>query len=443
MIHSRAFRFLFVIALGTAGNVSANGVLRNGAGGRSMGVAGASVAAPLDPVAALYANPAGLAAMRAPALTLGAMAIYADATFTGGVEASVDLDEPFGIAPELALAVPLRDTPVTLGLSVIPEVTRLSQWYYTDAPGGLDGNTSYGFRLHNAEIISVRTALGAGWQVNDQLSVGASAGLAWQDISLHAPFIFQSFAPLRGIKTPLNLDTEDHDAWNADLGLLYKATDKLTLGLNFRTKTDITSEGTAAGNADVQLQNLGLGAARSDFRYDAEVETALPAVLTAGVHFKHTKRLHFSAQVDWINWSDSFDTLVVHLSNGNNADLNAIAGGSSLTDRIPLDWDDVFVGRLGVEYSPADRWWLRAGYAYGDNPIPNRNLTPLNAAISEHTLTAGVGYVAEKWNADFAWQYDLPHGENTGVSNILDGEYSGTSTKLAAHWFGLSVTRRF
>jgi long-chain fatty acid transport protein len=436
-------RSAFLILLCSAAPVLANGVNRNGAGARSMGVAGASVGAPLDPVAAMYANPAGLAAMRDSTLTLGAMAIYADAKFTGGVESSVDLSEPFGIAPELALAIPLRDAPVTLGVSVIPEVTRLSEWYYTDAPGGLDGNTSYGFRLHNAEIVSVRAALGAGWQVNEQLSVGASAGLAWQDISLQAPFIFQNFAPLRGIKTLLNLDTEDHDAWNGDIGLLYKASDRLTLGLNFRTKTDITSEGTAAGNADVQLQNLGLGAARPDFRYDATVETALPASLTAGLHYKHTERVHFSAQVDWINWSDSFDTLVIHLSNGNNADLNGLAGGSSLTDRIPLDWGDAWVGRIGVEYSPADRWWLRAGYAYGGNPIPNRNLTPLNAAISEHTLTAGVGYTADKWSADFAWQYDLPHGEDTGVSNILDGEYSGTSTKLAAHWFGLSVTRRF
>lgn len=408
-----------------------------------MGIGGASVASPDDPVAAMMANPAGLAGMRDPLLTLGAMAVYADAVFTGSANGRVELAEPFGIAPEIALAVPLNDYPVTLGLSVIPEVTRLSEWYYRDAAGGLDGNTSYGYRLHSAEIISVRTALGAGWQVSEKLSLGASVGLSHQDISLNAPFIFQSFAPLRGIKTPLDLETDDHDAWNGDIGLLYRVNDRLTLGMNYRTKTAITSTGTASGNADVQLANLGLGGARPDFRYDAEVETALPASLTAGAHWRATDRLHFSAQVDWINWSDSFDTLVVNLSNGNNADLNGLAGGSSLTDRIPLDWDDAFVGRIGVEYSPVERWWLRAGYAYGGNPIPNRNLTPLNAAISEHTISAGVGYRGDQYGVDFAWQYDLPHQESTGVSNILDGEYSGTSTKLAAHWFGLTVTRKF
>jgi long-chain fatty acid transport protein len=432
---------LFMLA--AAGNAGANGILRNGAGARSMGLAGGTVASPDDPLSAMYGNPAGLAAMRDPLLTVGAMMIYADATFTGGVEGRVDLAKNSGIAPELALALPLRDTSVTLGFSVIPEVTRLSKWYYTDAPGGLDGNTSYGYRLHSAEIISVRAALGAGVQINERLYAGASAGLSVQEISLHAPFIFQSFAPLRGIKTLLDLETDDHDAWNGDLGLLCKATDRVTLGLNFRTKTKITSTGTAAGNADVQLANAGLGGARPDFLYTAKVETALPAMLTAGLHWRATDHLHLSAQLDWVNWSDSFDTLVIHLSEGNNADLNGLAGGSSLTDRIPLDWDDSLVVRLGVEYSPADRWWLRAGYAYGENPIPNRNLTPLNAAISEHSLSAGVGYRGDVYSVDLSWQYDLPHRENTGASNILDGEYSNTATKLAAHWLGFTVTRKF
>lgn len=421
----------------------ASGVNRNGAGARSMGIAGAITASPDDPVSAMMSNPAGLSGMRDPLLTLGAMMVYADAVFSGSANGDVSLADRSGIAPEIALAIPLSQAPVTLGFSVIPEVTRLSEWYYTDAPGGLDGNTSYGFRLHRAEIISVRTAMGAGWKVHDRLSIGVSAGISHQDISLNAPFIFQSFAPLRGIKTPLDLETSDHDAWNGDIGLLYQATEQLTFGLNFRTKTKITSTGTASGNADVQLASLGLGAARPDFRYDAEVETALPASLTAGAHWKATKRLHLSAQLDWINWSDSFDTLVVNLSNGNNADLNGLAGGSSLTDRIPLDWDDALVGRIGIEYSVASRWWLRAGYAYGANPIPNRNLTPLNAAISEHTVSAGVGYRGDVYAVDLSWQYDLPHKESTGVSNILDGEYSGTATRLSAHWFGLSVTRKF
>ena len=425
------------------GIAQANGVNRNGAGARSMGLAGSVVAHPGDPLGAMSANPAGLTNEPGIALGIGAVGIYADAEFTNAVNGSVKLTKPWGLAPELALAVPLPDDRFTFGLSVIPEVMRLSQWRYTDAPGGLDGNTSYGTRRHSAEIVSIRAAAGLGVKLSDRWSIGGSAGLAYQDINLYAPFIFQSFAPLRGIKTPLDLDTSDNDAWNGDLGVLFRATDRLTFGINYRTETEITSEGPASGNAGVQLQNLGLGAARPDFHYDARVETALPRSLTAGAHWRASDRVHLSAQVDWVNWSGAFDTLVVHLSNGNNADLNGLAGGDSLTDRIPLDWDDSFICRLGLEYAPADRWWLRLGYAYGGNPVPNVNLTPLNAAISEHTISAGVGYMGTRYRTDFSYQFDLPHTERTGQSGILDGEYSNSSTKLSAHWFGVSVTRYF
>lgn len=423
--------------------VHANGVLRNGAGAHSMALGGAVVAHPADPLSAMSANPAGLAGFSRSAAGFGVVSIYADATFSSRVDGPVGLTRQWGVAPEIAVGIPLENTPVTLGLSVIPEVMRRSEWRYTDAPGGLDGNTSYGFRPHHAGVIGVRLAAGAGIKINDQWSAGASLGMSYQNISLHAPFIFQSFAPLRGIKTPLDLETRDNDAWNGDIGVLFHATKSLTLGLNYRTATGITSEGRATGNADVQLENLGLGNLRSDFRYDAVVETGLPQSLALGAQWKAGGRLHFSGQVEWVNWSDSFDTLVIHLSNGNNADINAIAGGDTLTDRVPLDWDDAFVLRLGVEYSPAERWWLRAGYAYGANPIPSRNTTPLNAAVSEHTLTAGVGYEGESFRADFAWQYDLPHAGRTGESGILDGEYSNTSTSLRAQWFGLTYTRFF
>lgn len=442
-LYSSTSLVIAALALGGARLAHANGILRNGAGARSMGIGGAIVAHPDDPLSAMSANPAGLAGFSRSAASFGAVSIYADATFYSRVDGPVSLTRNWGAAPDLAAAIPLEGTPVTLGFSIIPEVMRLSEWRYTDAPGGLDGNTSYGFRPHHAGIIGVRMAAGAGVKINEQWSAGASIGMSYQDISLHAPFIFQNFAPLRGIKTPLDLETRDNDAWNGDIGVLFRATDSLTLGLNYRTSTHITSEGTASGNASVQLQNLGLGNARPDFRYDATVDTALPQSLALAAHWKANERLHFSGQVEWVNWSDSFDTLVIHLANGNNADLNGLAGGPSLTDRIPLDWDDAIVLRLGVEYSPAERWWLRAGYCYGANPIPSRNTTPLNAAVTEHTITAGLGYAGENYRADFAWQYDLPHSGRTGVSNILDGEYSNTSTSLRAHWFGVTFTKFF
>src|SRR4029077_14248530 len=119
-------------------------------------------------------------------------------------------------------------------------------------------------------------------------------------------------------------------------------------------------------------------------------------------------------QVDWINWSDAFKTLPVTLRNGNNAIVNSVVGASN-QDRIPLNWRDEFVYRAGLEYSVTENLSLRAGYAYGQSPVPDSTLTPMTAAIMEHTISAGAGYHWKNWQFDFAYQFDLPIKRNVGT----------------------------
>ena len=110
---------------------------------------------------------------------------------------------------------------------------------------------------------------------------------------------------------------------------------------------------------------------------------------------------------------------------------------------MPLNWDDRFVYRLGVEFEPVENVWLRAGYSYGESPIPADTLTPLNAAISEHTLTAGFGFPMGRWKIDVGYQYELPNKERVGKSGLRAGEYSDSSTEVEAHWLGISTTFEF
>jgi len=114
-----------------------------------------------------------------------------------------------------------------------------------------------------------------------------------------------------------------------------------------------------------------------------------------------------------------------------------------VVDHVPLDWEDRFVYRLGVEFEPVDDVFLRLGYSYGKNPIPAQNVTPLNAAISEHTLSAGVGFMLGNAVVDIGYQYDLPSLVRVNGSNILDGEYSNSSVETSVHWLGVSASVPF
>jgi long-chain fatty acid transport protein len=257
---------------------------------------------------------------------------------------------------------------------------------------------------------------------------------------LHAPYIFQTF--LSGFKTLLDLKTDGFGV-NGNFGLVYRPCEKISLGLSYQTSTHVNSEGHASGNAGVQLDNLFGPGVRPDFHYDAEVDNVFPQMVSAGLSWQFTDRVRGVAQVDWINWADAFDELVIRLNNGNNNDINGVVGTPNIYDAVPLRWEDQFVYRLGVEYQATDAIALRAGYTYGKSPVPDSTLTPLTAAIMEHKLGGGVGWKNDRYFVDAAYQYSLPASQRVGTSALQAGEYSNSKTEVSIHMVAMTFGMNF
>ena len=158
----------------------ANGIDGNGVGARSMGMAGADVAWAADPLSAMGLNPAvGLGFLGGPELDLGGVASVVQGKFNKpGVSSGTFGSVPRRGCPRGAFALPLPKWPVTLGLSFVPDSALVADWHYLDPPGGL-GGVSYGYQQDKSEIIVLRSALGVGVQVNPKLSIGASAGMVY------------------------------------------------------------------------------------------------------------------------------------------------------------------------------------------------------------------------------------------------------------------------
>lgn len=432
-----------ILGLATLTTTStANGIYRNGAGARAMALGGASVGLDAQALEALHSNPASLSATNGVMLQLGVVGAMAQGEFSNAANANSSLRESFGAAPEAAIVYPLESVPVALGFAVIPDALASVDWRFVDAPGGLDGNTSYGLQRHHAEIIAYRAAFGASWQISDALSLGAAIGAEYNRNTLVAPYTFQSHPVLRGFKTLLDLRTEGWGV-NGDIGLVWRPCEKIVISLSYRTPTDLETDGDANGNAGTQLQNIGAGSFQPGFHYDAEVSTKLPQVATAGISWQARPRLRAVLQVEWINWSDSFDELDIRLSNGSNADINGFLGSDQIHDVVPLDWKDRFVYRAGLEFAASEEFILRTGYAYGANPVPDSTVTPMSAAIFEHTLSGGIEWRRGRWAVAAAYQFQFPSESNVGTSGLASGEYSNSRTEVQAHWFGLTTGIRF
>lgn len=431
----RSARLTAAFVLLASSAASAAGLYQDGSGARAMSMAGSGAAVANDPLSALFDNPAALGDLPLPTVQ-GAID---GGLVQGSFHNRANRDEGFvglGAIGEFALSIPVG--PVRFALGINPDIAARVRWHYDDAPGGADGATTYGYRRNESSILVLRSGFGASWQVLPTLSVGTTVGLLYNRNELHTAYVFQSQPVLRTAKTLLDLDT-DGLGWNIQGGVRWRPVKPLSLNVVYTSRSQVDTHGRATGSAKAQLANLGLGAAQSGFAYDAEVTNTFPQQVSAGAAWEGFDRWTLSAQFDWINWSDAFDALPVRLTRGSNPDLNGLVGSSRLNDDTPLEWRDQYVGRFGVERRLGERWTVRTGYAYGNNPVPARTLTPLTAAITEHLLSAGVGYHRGRFRIDGAYQFEVPAAGRVRRSGLAAGEYSDSETEVMIHAVNLSV----
>jgi long-subunit fatty acid transport protein len=428
-----------VAALAALFSAHGAGLYHDGTTARSTALGGQETAVADGPADALSGNPALLSKIKNVTLEATGSAGFIDGEFRRARGGEADLHD-WGITPAGALG--LRLGPATLALGFDPQIAARMQWRYRDVPGGLTGATSYGTRAQESETRLFRTALGAAWEFTPEFSAGASVGLLYNRNRLSAPYILQSQPILRGAKTLFDMETDGY-GWDAQFGLAWKPVSALQLGASYTLASAIRTEGQARTDARRQFADLGAPGAPAKGTYDAEVTNHFPQRASLGATWQATKRLALAGEVEWINWADSFDDLDVQLRHGSNRALTSALGEDRLDDRIPLRWRDQWVWRAGVEYGLSESFTARAGYAYARNPVPAETLTPLTAAISEHTVSAGLGFKSGRFAVDAAWQWALPTSQHVDRSELLTGEYSHSDVRVGVQRVSVTTSVAF
>ena len=438
---ARIFVLLGLLTLSCAApGIRAQGLYRDGVGARSVSLGGADVAFAVDSLGAMTSNPAGLALLSVPQVDADLGFLSASGDFINASNSNATLHDATGFVPDLAFATPLKGHGIGIGFSIVPDTALAGTWNYVDPPGGV-GGTSYGAQQIKSEIIAVRAAVGIGVALNKVVSLGVTFGADYNENRLRAPYVFQEQPVLMGLKTLLNLKTTGY-GWNGTAGILVRPNSKLRIGLDYNSKTRIKSTGTASGNLDAQFATLGINATPT-FHYDAEVTNVFPDALSGGVSWNFHPRLRGVGQFDWIRWGAAFQKLPVNLTNGNNATVNSLVGGTSIQDFVPLSWQDQHVYRIGLETLATETSTLRLGFSHANSPVPDSTLTPLTAAIMKNALSAGWMYRHGHWRFDFAYQHAFDVSQQVGVSDVKSGEFSNSRTEVAEETFVLTTSYIF
>jgi long-chain fatty acid transport protein len=363
-----------------------------GAGGISLmeqgtprnGVASAGSAAFADDASTSFFNPAGMARLDRSQLMVGSQIVKVRNRFDPDAGTRIFMGGNDGYdAGGWAMGAS------QYYVHRLGERWRLGASLTTPAAGGIDYKNDWLGRYYVTEttILSLNLNPAVSYRVNDWLSLGAGANVAWMtmDFTMRLPNVASIVVPTvvrnrleaaaEGAQRPLvkrflesaasrvpdpnpmpdgklKLDDLDDFAAGWNLGVLLEPCESTRIGLGYRSKLEFDLDG------DFDTRGVGpLMTALGLTKGSVGTEFEVPQIAHASLYHQLTEELAILLDVMWTDWS-SFQYTPL--------DLSTTAGAGIA---IPRDWKDTWRYAIGLEYRIAPRWLVQLGFSYDSSPI--------------------------------------------------------------------------
>lgn len=382
---------------------------------RSMG--GAGTAAPLESVGALFWNPASISALPEDEISIGlagVLPILRTDSSIAGLGGGSSAAEP-GVTPLINVGWIHRpeDSSVTYGFGLFsaagfrtnfPASTTNPVFTPQSNTAGVPGGLGQVY----TEAAFIQLIPTASWQVTDTVSVGFGPTLTIGELIID-PFVFDAPNDADGSSAPrysTGIGARTHWGGGFQTGVYYENEQGMHLGFTF--KSPQWMEAFSYNSTD----ELGLPKS-------VEAKLDLPMVLSLGTAWSGWDRFVFATDARYYDYAnaDGFGP------SGYEAD-GAVAG---------LGWQSVFSVATGVQYEASEDLFLRMGYTFNENPVPDSQafFNIGSALIYQHELSVGGSYRLSKR----VWV-------NLAYTYYFENEISGPIVTPAGAIPGSNVTNR-
>lgn len=397
--------FVFMAFL-LASNAFAGGFQLNEHGAKGMAQAGAFAARATDG-SAIFWNPAGLGFQNTASAYAGVTLIMPKVSFYGPTQNNSGAENKMNTQ----LFNPIN------GYVVYPIADGLTAGFGVNNPYGLGTEWP---ETWVGRFITVKVDLKTffftptlSYRILDNLSIGAGFNYVTGAVTLSRK------VPVASVATPtepmVNLDLSG-TGMGFNVGVLYKPTTDLSVGLSYRSSVKIDAEGTADFTPNYAALNFPVG--------DAAASLELPATGFAAIAYKVTDVLTLEADYQYIGWS-SYDQLKVDFKKNNTSSTS------------PKNYEDTYIIRLGGEYD-LGCWKLRGGVYYDHSPVKTEYLEPLLPDANRVGYNIGFGYqLSQHLNVDVAYlfiKFSERKAENTIHENNFDGTYKSMVNLLGVNF---------
>jgi long-chain fatty acid transport protein len=350
----------------------------------SVGTAGAANVTNNFGPDATWANPAGLTSVEDGVMTAGLQIVSTTMEFDPTIATAGGDDG--GNAGDVA-AIP----------SFFYHHQLSEKWHYGFGisalqGGGIDYGDDFVGRYGATEVTleAIAGTFSFAWEATDRLSIGAGASVVYtifdEKIAINQP------GPIADGQ--IEFDELDDVGVQPIVGLQFKATDNLLLGLSWRGEFDAELEG------DLKFKNVVLPVPAQT---DMEIDWTNPQWVTAGLAYTTNRGHKWFLSANWQEWSE-FSENQVSVS---------VVGGNVVQTTLDRDWDDT--------------WGVALAYASLFDP-----------EVNGFGWSVGLGYESSPVEDDVR-TIDLPMDETWKLSaSLLRSRAKGFDWSLAltAHLVG-------
>jgi long-chain fatty acid transport protein len=276
-----------------------------------------------------------------------------------------------------------------------------------------------------SDLKTVDLTLSAAYEiVPDRFSVGAGLIYERAEAELSRAVDFGSALAFAGVPgfTPQSADGEavitgDDTNIGWILGMNFRPTDKLALGLSHRSEIDHELDGkadwTVPGSARTVFNATGRGALFNDGKALAKLTT--PSVTSVSVAYQFNDQLSLMGDYSETDWS-SLREIRIEFA---NPDPDSVEDFS---------WDNTRFWSIGAEYKLSEAFTLRGGYAYDETPTTFATRTPRLPDEDRRWYSIGLTWnMSEKVEINAAYARIQPDKPKLGISDAsrisLFGDY--------------------
>jgi long-chain fatty acid transport protein len=358
------------VLAGVAPARAQQGMVVSGAGPINRSMGGASTAAPLDSIGALYWNPATTSGLAGSELAFGVELLFPQARLSSalpiGVAGSTISDAGVYVLPSVGMVYQPEDSRCTFGLGLFAP-----EGFAVNYPGSATNPlltapppNGIGFGPINVVYQVFQIAPTVAFQLTDRLSIGFGPTLDLASLRADPALITSPNA--NGAYPQGN---HSNVAWGAgfQVGLYYVTENGWHFGTSLKSPQWFDAFEFHSTDA--------LGQPR-DFHFGVNN----PLIWSIGGAYSGFERWTLATDMRFIDYRDTRG----FSQTGFDA-TGALRG---------LGWDNVFVLALGAQYQLTEPLSLRMGYTFNTNPISSA-VASFNLAsplIVQHTLAVGASY---------------------------------------------------